>query len=438
MSIMPSTLTQGNSSVDSNLELTVTGEDADNNLFREKVRILNLQGRDCTYETRRRVQPGSSLMVEISLARAGVPGWRAAAIVETVSPVTNQDLFHIGVVLGRDYESAPPTGATQSPKTPATNIIPERLAPVSAPVPAVAAPQAPRSTTVRETPLPTTQPKRMEVASAHPAPVSERQIQDLKVAVASQMEAALQGPLSASRTEVTTPAAPVAATQQPAKDAESSEAERISAIARPMLAQMVREAVTSESKRQGREMKSMLSHEVENVVREPLAVMARYTQTLPAIDEKTVQQMLRQVAELQLERTVQALKPLIEGALRSAIAAEYERQTLQLKNEIFAEVGKAVQGPAALQMAAMLDSAFTTRMAQYQIRDHQETPSLAPAGTDETVQQLMQRLQAKLESLGGNMRCVLESEPTSADASADVRAARPLQPPASGANNREL
>ena len=105
MSVAPPLLPQGNSpSAISHLELTVTGEDAGNNLFRERVPVVSLQGRDCTYESRLRVQPGSSLMVEIPPARTGDQTWRAAAIVETVSAVEpGQDLFHVSIVLGRAY-----------------------------------------------------------------------------------------------------------------------------------------------------------------------------------------------------------------------------------------------------------------------------------------------------------------------------------------------
>ena len=63
MSAQPS-LSQANSPGAINgLELTVTGEDAGNNLFRERVPVVSLQGRDCIYESRLRIQPGSSLMV---------------------------------------------------------------------------------------------------------------------------------------------------------------------------------------------------------------------------------------------------------------------------------------------------------------------------------------------------------------------------------------
>src|SRR5580704_11398377 len=117
MSVAPPSLPQGNSpGAISRLELTVTGEDAGNNLFHEKFPVVSLQGRDCTYESRLRVQPGSSLMVEIPPARSGDPGWRAAAIVEAVSAVgQGQDLFHVSIVLGRAYESAALAGVTPAP-----------------------------------------------------------------------------------------------------------------------------------------------------------------------------------------------------------------------------------------------------------------------------------------------------------------------------------
>jgi hypothetical protein len=135
-----------------NLNMTVTGEDAGNNIFREKVAVLSLQSNDCTFESRLRVQPGNSLMVEIAPAQSGERSWRAAAIVEAVSAVGNsENLFQIRVLLGRTYESAVFTGAPPSaaPKTTPPSTVPVKPVPQSASAPAPSAKTAPRASASR-------------------------------------------------------------------------------------------------------------------------------------------------------------------------------------------------------------------------------------------------------------------------------------------------
>ena len=110
---------------------------------------------------------------------------------------------------------------------------------------------------------------------------------------------------------------------------------RTTAMLQPAVAEIVRDAVGAESELRTRELKTMLSREVENAVKDPLAVMAQYTQTLPAIDKETIRYMVREAAEQQFERSIEALQPVIADILRSAIAAEYQRQTQELKSEIF-------------------------------------------------------------------------------------------------------
>jgi hypothetical protein len=138
-----------------------------------------------------------------------------------------------------------------------------------------------------------------------------------------------------------------------------------------------------------------------------------------------MRRMVGKAAEMQFERATAALQPLIAEILRSAVSAEYERQTQQLKSEIFVQVGKAIQGPATLQMAAMLDSALTARMAQYQ-QQHPQPASLARFNNGEdTVRELMQRLQAMLDSAGGTMRCVLEPRAAGSNAAESISATAP-------------
>ena len=499
MSVAPPLLPQGNSTgaID-RLELTVTGEDAGNNLFRERVPVVSLQGRDCTYESRLRVQPGSSLMVEIPPARTGDQTWRAAAIVETVSAMgPGQDLFHVSIVLGRAYESVILTGVTPAPKAPALNPVSEKLEPKTTPV---LAPAVPRATAASDVAPAWPAPKRAEATRPVGPPMSESQIRELKTAVASKTEDGQQAPRTATPPQSTTAPARPAMASATLQHAQSAEVDQIAATLRPMtpqmvreevtseferrvrelreslseeikqatqaslaeltqyiktqpavneeitrrtieeatgqqlvrttallqpaVAQMVREAVGAESERQMRELKSMLSREVENAVKDPLAVMAQYTQTLPAIDQETMRHMVGQAAELQFERATTALQPLIAEILRGAVAAEYERQTQQLKGEIFSQVGKAIQGPVALQMAAMLDSALTARMAQFQQQQPPPRPSARSVSGEGTIRELMQQLQAMLDSAGGTMRCVLEprSSGSNTDGNASVTA----------------
>lgn len=465
MSAQPS-LSQANSPGAINgLELTVTGEDAGNNLFRERVPVVSLQGRDCIYESRLRVQPGSSLMVEVPPARTGDPTWRAAAIVEAVSPVgAEQDLFHVSIVLGRAYESVVLSGVTPAARPAAVNPVPDKLETKSAPA---LTPGVPRAAATLDLAPGWATPKRPEVIRPAAPPMSESQIRELKTAMASKMEEGKHAPRTVSPLQPTAASARPATAPRPAmapatvQQAQNREVDQTAASLQPMIAQLVREAMTAESERQARELreslseeikratqaslaelaqyvkaqpalneeiirrtveeatgqqlvrttamlqpavaemvrdavgaeselrtrelKTMLSREVENAVKDPLAVMAQYTQTLPAIDEETIRYMVREAAEQQFERSIEALQPVIADILRSAIAAEYQRQTQELKSEIFVQVGKAIQGPAALQMAAMLDSALTARMAQYQPRQPRPASSTRSDNQAETV-----------------------------------------------------
>jgi hypothetical protein len=256
---------------------------------------------------------------------------------------------------------------------------------------------------------------------------SERQVRELRESLSEETKRASRASLAELTQYVKArPAVNEEIIRRTIEEATGQQLVRTTALLQPAVAEMVREAVGTESERQTRELKNMLSREVENAVKDPLAVMAQYTQTLPAIDEETMLRMVRQAAELQFERATTALQPLIAEILRGAVAAEYERQTQQLKSEIFVQVGKAIQGPVALQMAAMLDSALTARMAQFQ--QQQPNPSARSNTGEGTVRELMQQLQAMLDSAGGTMRCVLEPGPAESRMAGDGSTRAP-QPP---------
>jgi hypothetical protein len=468
------------------LELTVTGEDAGNNLFREKVRVRSLKGCDCAYESHLRIQPGSSLMIEIPPGRAGGQTWRAAAIVETVAAMGSRPgLFLVSIVLGRSYDSETIGAAVPDPPHQTANPISEKPEPKGPAVPALPAVAA--SPGHPEGASGSPEPEQAATTRGIATPVSERQMRELKIAVASQMEEALQESLATKRAQpapaqgAPAPAGtvigearknegePVTGTMrtviaQMVREAVTSECEwqmrelrgsisqevkrasqapmaeltkyakalpaineqiirqtveeatgqqvvRTTALLQPAVAEMVRESVEAETARQTRELKSVLSRELESAIREPLACMAQYAQSLPAIDEETVRHLVGQVAEAQFQRATTAIEPLIAGVLRNAIAAEYERQTLQLRNEIVTEVRKAIEGPGARQMETMIETALAKKTSQYQ----QKAPSAPPpADEDNTIQQLMDQLQIMLDSLGGTMRCVLEPNPNGA------------------------
>jgi hypothetical protein len=410
------------------LKLIVSGEDANNKPFRENATVLSLQGRDCTYESRLRMQPGSSLMVEIPPAQAGEQAWRAAAIVETICPAgPGQDLFHISVVLGRSYE--PPTvSRADSLPIPAQ---PGPVAAVNAPQPAV----IPRAEVMARPVTSGAKSGELERIAGALRPLitqivceavaieSERHMPELQNQISQQLERAVKAPVAElTQYAKTLPAANEEIIRQTVERAAEQQLARTTALLQPVIEETARKAAVAESGRQARELKDALSREIESAVQEPLAAMAQYTQSLPAVDEETVRRLVGQAAEAQFERSIAALRPAIAEILRSAIAVEYRRQSQELKTEIFNEVGKAVQGPVALQMAAMLDMALTARMAQ----DPQQTPTVGTTDEKASIQELVSQLQARLDSQGGTMRCMLEPQPAGSDAIGNG------QPPSTG------
>jgi len=221
---VPSLVTQRPAGAPSGLELIVSGEDASSKSFRESVTVLSLQGRDCTYESRQRIQPGSSLMVEISPTRDGEPVWRTAAIAEAIFPAgPGRDIFRVSVVLGRAYEGPISTGAEPSPGA---------VQPVGA--------------------------------------------------------VAVNPPQTSSKSEV--------AARPPAGGAKGSELERLAGALRPMIAQMVREAVTLESERQICELRGSITLELERAVQAPVAELTQYAKTLPAANEEIIRRTVERAA----------------------------------------------------------------------------------------------------------------------------------------------
>jgi hypothetical protein len=198
---------------------------------------------------------------------------------------------------------------------------------------------------------------------------SERQMRELRESIPQELERAIQ----ASVAELTQyakalPAINERIIRQSVEQAIDQQVARATGPLQSGVAEMVREMVTAESGRQARELKNVLSQEIESAVQEPLAVMAHYAQSLPAIDEGTVRRLVGKTAEVEFEQALAGIQPAIAEVMRAAIAAEYARQAEELKTAIATEVGKAVQGPVALQMAAMLDAVLAPRMATLQQR----------------------------------------------------------------------
>lgn len=326
------------------LQLTVTGTDADGTLFRETATLVRLQGKNCTYRSKHRVPSAGWLMVEVRRGSQDKEIWRAGAQVKSSSPDgPRNDLFQVSVELDRAHDSVvvPTEQEEKGGETPAAAELLRVPAATLSVVPGIPA----------------------EITATPPG--ASELVPDANarwVAEVTSEDTGMPADLEPGRPRQPEAAAPGrGAADETSRDGDLTElAARVSEVSLPKVAEMIHNGLVVEYERRMAELKTTISAEVEKAAQDILTArmagileaavetrMAQYTETLPAITDKVVEQLAGRLAKIpQLEASLDSLsKGLTERwSETTRKATQAAQQNVSVKIAEIEELAKRMVG----------------------------------------------------------------------------------------------
>jgi hypothetical protein len=426
----PTTLEPAAGSRSKSVVATVTGVDSADQLFRDNASVVFLKGQKCTYLSRFKPASNASVMIEF---RGGSEPWRANAKVRSASPAAELDTFRVTVELERAHtlvveaEDTPSrssgaasrgksAGATTDAETGGESDAPDSLeemtAPESAPAASSTLPPAHNggrsSATIQPAPSPTPAAKAAvtDVVRSIVATEVEQWKSKLQDEIADHVEAALRGPLESIDSKIEKrlgkqPAVTEDAVRKIAvQEAENAHAEWKSA-AKLLVSEVVRSAVAAETDRQRKEVRTLVSDEIEAAVRAThldakveKAVeerLAEQSRKRPALTEESARRLAAEVAEsVQLEWASTKLQKMVTESVRSTLAAESGQRRTEIITLISKEVEAALGGPLAARIDAAVENTLTG-----QIEDYFRTSSAAQSLQERVAEAVRRVLEAE-------------------------------------------
>jgi hypothetical protein len=406
---------------------TVTGVDSTGQLFRDSACVVLLKGQKCVYQSKYKPSPDNALLIEI---REGGESWRCDAKIKSVSSAgQGRDGFRVTVELDRasslvvesedtrehapgkefpveakpaslsfpsatdaqtdladevpaaDEEASAPNWEESSQATPPPDPIPTRQKPAAgeSPRPASPAPLKPAAA-----PTPSAQAAVAELVRTLVTSAMEEWKGELQSAVAGQVEAAIRNPVKAIELKIekelkNRPAISEESVRKiAAKAAEEVQIEWATASQR-VAADAARAAVASDEEDRRRELRALVSGEIEAAWRNSLAAridqaaakaaearIEEHSRTRSSPTESSVRQIATQIAEsVQLEWASTKLQKIMVEAVRTNLATDSSRRRAEMYSQISSEIEAALRGPFVARVDAAIDKAVAARVEQF-------------------------------------------------------------------------
>jgi uncharacterized protein YneF (UPF0154 family) len=368
---------------------TVTGVDSGDQLFRDNARVVFLKGQKCIYQSKFKPSPGSSVMIEL---RNGPEPWRSNAKVRAVSNAGAEpgsyrvtlelDRAHSAVIEEADDDIAPPAKAiaSESDGSPdAPSETPETAVPDFSPPPAPVPIPAPA-----HAPTPASKAALADVVRSVMAAEAERWKRQLQSAIGGQVETALRQPLQALEANIERrmqkqPAMTEETVRKIAAHAAENAQIEWATTSQKIVAEAVRSAMAAEGDQQRRELRALVSGEIEAAWKAQLAArvddaakktaearIEEHSRKRSSLTEETVRQLAAQVAQgIQLEWASTKLQKMIAEAVRAAIASESAQRRAEATAMITGEIEAALRGPFAARMDVLIDKSVAKGVEQY-------------------------------------------------------------------------
>jgi hypothetical protein len=389
----------------------VTGVDSADQLFRDNAPVTFLKGQKCIYLSRFKPAPGGSVMIEI---RAAGDAWRSNAKVRGVSPAGSKpDSFRVTVELDRAHtlvieaadDPAPRPAAAEESQTPSADAAidnepdaPDTTQETAAP--ASLLPSAGKKGSATDGPIkpasaptPAARAVVADVVRSVMAAEVEQWKAGLREEIADAVQAALRQPLQKIEAKIEQHLQKRSAVTEEsvrkiaAQEAENAQMEWAS-TSHAAVTEAVRSAMAADGERQRREVRALVSSEVETALQGPLAtrmnakvettVDARFeehSRKRPAVTEETARRLAAEVAQsVQLEWASTKLQKMVAEVVRSSLAAESAQRRTEATALVSSEVESAIRGP----IAARIDAAIETTLAT-KIKEHFQSPSAVEA-----------------------------------------------------------
>lgn len=295
----------------------MTGVDSADQLFRDNAPIIFLKGQKCIYLSRFKPAHHGSVMVEI---QSGGDAWRSNAKVRGVSPAASEaNSFRVTVELDRAH-----------------NLV-------------------------------------IEDADVDPDP---------RASAAADNEP--DDPETTHETHETAPLPPPAARKGSAADAPIKPAPAPTPAARAVVADVVRSAMAAEVEQWKSGLRREIADTVEAALRQPLekieATIERHVQKRPTVTEESVRKISAQEAEKARLESASTSHTAIAEAVRSAVAADSDRQRREIRALVAGDVEAALRGSLSARMDAKVEEEVSARFEEHSRK--------RPGVTEETARRL--------------------------------------------------
>jgi hypothetical protein len=435
---------QPSQSSSNNVRATVTGVDSGGQLFRDNARILFLKGLKCIYHSKIKPASDNSVLIEIRIDEP----WRSNAKVKAVSPAgSGQEGFRVTLELDRAHSAVIEVAEGDADPQPKTAMPPNRPPSAADAVPRDTKPGIDAPVEPPEAPGPDFRPvsvpasesadvvadlvqsilaleleqlkfelkdvvtQHVDAASRESLAKIEAWKQEWQAGVASQVNAALHQPLAGIEARLgqiqTQPALSEASVHKiAAKAAENAQIEWAT-TSQKIVADALRSAMASESEQQRRELRTLVSGEIETAWKGPLAAridakidkvvdgkMEEHSRNRPSLTEDVVRRLAAQVAEgIQLQWASTKLQKIVTEAARAAVATDNPQRR--------AEITAVVSG----EIEAAMDAMLARKIEQYF-----QTPLRSGALQQWVAEAVRQPLEAEYEQRARQVQAVVTSE----------------------------